>query len=206
MAIIKLLTTKQCVRQLQLIIHNQINKMSIPPQNHSRSEKWLQDMKGSISLTVSIIATMTFSLATNPPGGVVQASLSDITRCSNVTNTCVGHSILATYFHEDYLIFLTCNTICFIASISVIFLLVSGVSINDKISIWLLSIGMSITLTSLALTYLFAAYLVTPDTIWSYHPWNGFGIALIAWIAIVLIVYVYLVVRAFVRCCKKCCV
>ena len=210
MAIIKLLPTKlyqtfKKVRHLQLIIHNQIYKMSIPKQNHSK-DKWLEHMKGSISLTASIIATMTFSLATNPPGGVVQASFSDINHCSTINPTiCVGEAILATYYHDYYLIFLICNTICFIASLSVILLLVSGVPINNKFSIWLLSIGMSIILTSLALTYLFAAYLVTPNTIWSSLPWNGVGIALIVWIAIVLIVYVILVVCAFVRCCRKCC-
>ncbi|RHN39382.1 putative PGG domain-containing protein [Medicago truncatula] len=59
----------------------------IPQQNPSKDNKWLDDMKGSISLTASLIATLTFSLATNPPGGVVQASLDDSNYCSTILNT-----------------------------------------------------------------------------------------------------------------------
>ncbi|PNX89548.1 hypothetical protein L195_g045668, partial [Trifolium pratense] len=73
--------------------------------------KWIEDMKGSISLTASIIATMTFSLATNPPGGVVQASLDDVNRrclTSNVTGVrlCVGEALLGSLDHNGYLPFL----------------------------------------------------------------------------------------------------
>ncbi|WJX86478.1 hypothetical protein P8452_68784 [Trifolium repens] len=87
--------------------------------------EWLKDMKGSISLTASIIATMTFSLAINPPGGVVQAAL------------------------------------------TVIFLLVSGIPMEETFTIWLLSFTMCITLIFLVLTFTFAAIMVTPDVIWS---------------------------------------
>jgi hypothetical protein len=99
-----------------LIINNQINKMSSARLNNlpeSRFEKlfqslkewfeyknkdeWLKDMKTSIILAASIIATMTFSLATNPPGGVLQASFDDVNRgclTSNVTgfSLCVGEA------------------------------------------------------------------------------------------------------------------
>ncbi|RHN39386.1 putative PGG domain-containing protein [Medicago truncatula] len=71
-------------------------------------------------------------------------------------------SYLSYLYHDEYLRFLICNTICFIASLSVILLLVSGIPINNKFSMWLLSIGMSIVITSLALTYLYAANMVTP--------------------------------------------
>lgn len=178
--------------------------MSIPQKNPSKDIEWLKDMKSSISLTVSIIATMTFSLATNPPGGVVQASLNDGTSCSTIDPTiCVGEAILATDYHDYYLKFLICNTTCFIASLSVLLLLVSGVPINNKFSIWLLSIGMPIILTSLAFTYLFAANLVTPNSLWN-SPVSGLGIALIVWVLAVLLVYIYLMVQFCVRCCRKC--
>ncbi|KEH18426.1 transmembrane protein, putative [Medicago truncatula] len=151
---------------------------------------------------------MTFSLATNPPGGVVQVSVVDIILCSTIYPTiCAGEAILATYYHDEYLRFLICNTICFIASLSVILLLVSGIPINNKFSMWLLSIGMSIVITSLALTYLYAANMVTPSSIWSSLSGTGFGVALIVWvwIAIVLLVYIILVVCTCVSCCRKCC-
>lgn len=185
--------------------------MSIPQQKPSKDIEWLKDMKSSISLTASLIATVTFSLATNPPGGVVQASLDDSNYCSTINTTiknitiCVGEAILATTSHDKYLPFLICNTICFIASLSVILVLVSGIPINNKFSIWLLSIGMSIVITSLALTYLFAANMVTPNSIWNSLYGNGFGISLFVWIAVVLIVYIILLVCTCVKCCRKRC-
>nr|AFK35344.1 unknown [Medicago truncatula] len=183
----------------------------IPQQNPSKDNKWLDDMKGSISLTASLIATLTFSLATNPPGGVVQASLDDSNYCSTILNTrmvnttiCLGEAILATRLKDDYLAFLICNTFCFIASLSVIFVLVSGIPINNKFLIWLLSIVMSIILSGLALTYLFAAGMVTPNSLWD-TPGSGFGKALISWVLVVLIVYIIVLVCACVECAKKCC-
>jgi L-asparagine transporter-like permease len=50
---------------------------------------------------------------------------------------------------------------------------------------------MSIKLTSLALTYLFAANMVTPNSIWNSLSGNIFGIALIVWAVIALICHGY---------------
>jgi hypothetical protein len=165
--------------------------------------KWIEDMKGSISLTASIIATMTFSLATNPPGGVVQASLDDVDRrclTSNVTGIrlCVGEALLGSLDHNGYLPFLVCNTICFIAALSVIFLLVSGISMDNTFTIWLLSTCMSFTLTFLALTYMFAAIMITPNSIWRSYE-NVFAIGLIVWTSIVVIVHGFHILHLFVR-------
>ena len=173
--------------------------------DYKNKGEWLKDMKGSISLTASIIATMTFSLATNPPGGVLQASLSDPTDCMtrNKRLICVGEAILANRSHVDYLRFLICNTICFIASLSVILVLVSGIPINRGFTIWLLSTGMCITLTTLSLTYMFAANMVTPNSIWSSLPGNVFGIAIMVFASIVIIVFTFLLVRLFVRGANK---
>ncbi|PNX64967.1 hypothetical protein L195_g054296, partial [Trifolium pratense] len=79
--------------------------------------KWIEDMRASISLTASIIATMTFSLATNPPGGVVQTSPGDVDlldekgrQClvSNVTGLrlCLAEAVLGSIASDDYVPFL----------------------------------------------------------------------------------------------------
>ena len=36
--------------------------------------RWLENMRGNLSLVASIITTMTFQLAMNPPGGIVQVN------------------------------------------------------------------------------------------------------------------------------------
>ncbi|KAK2353208.1 hypothetical protein P8452_73849 [Trifolium repens] len=171
---------------------------------YKNKDEWLKDMKTSIILAASIIATMTFSLATNPPGGVLQASFDDVNRgclTSNVTgfSLCVGEAILGYLDRDRYVRFLVCDTICFIAAITVIFLLVSGIPMENTFTIWLLSTCMCVTLTFLALTFIFAAYMVTPNSIWKHYHRNPFTIGLIIWIAIVAIVLSLLIVRLFIR-------
>ncbi|KAI9119792.1 hypothetical protein K1719_009181 [Acacia pycnantha] len=61
------------------------------------------------------------------------------------------------YFHY----YLKYNTVAFVSSLGVALLLVSGVPLKHKAVIWMLSIGMFITLTFLTLTYLNGLYLVT---------------------------------------------
>jgi len=173
---------------------------------YEETGKWLKDMKGSVILTATIIATMTFALATNPPGGVVQASTSeDETDCMtrNERKICVGEAILANRSHDNYSSFLTCNTISFIASLIVILVLVSGIPIKRGFGIWVLSICMCITLTFLALTYMFAANMVTPNSIWSSVAGNVFGIANIVYAAVASIVILFQVLRIFVNKCYK---
>ncbi|XP_057455118.1 uncharacterized protein LOC130746496 [Lotus japonicus] len=160
------------------------------------TEKWVKNMRGSVSLTASIIATMAFQLATNPPGGVFQAnggdSVAKIKSClDNDAIQCPGEAVLAVVNEDDYSLFLTFNTISFISSLSVCLLLVSGIPLKHRVIIWILSIGMCISITSLALTYLVAASMVTPNHVWG----NVFALALIIWIGLLGIVSVYLIIR-----------
>jgi len=207
--------------------------MSLPQKNSWKSrlikyfervDKWfdcddiqkrLEEMKTSINLTLSIIATVTFSLGMNPPGGVVQASLDDfknqdeITKCLNRTiridgipmnrTICVGEALLASLQHDKYVPFLVCNTICFISSLSVILFVVSGIPFTKPSLIWILSGGISITLTFLASTYLIAANMVTPNSIWNSPTHNVFGIFIIVWAIVALIGHGYLILRFIVK-------
>lgn len=180
---------------------------------HENQEKWIEDMKTSIGIAVSIIATITFSLATNPPGGVVQVSHGDIpfsandTFCSNTTGDliCAGESILATSKNGDYLPFLVCNTICFISSLSVLLLLVSGIPLQKTFLLWLLSIGMCVTLTTLALTYMFAVFMVTPNVIWSSLLENVFGFSVVIWASFVVLLAAFFILRFIARGVHKVC-
>ncbi|KAJ1401031.1 PGG domain [Sesbania bispinosa] len=171
--------------------------------------EWLKDMKGGLSLTATIIATMTFQLATNPPGGVLQASSNEtttsITSCLDNNNTllCPGEAVLGVLYRDYYLAFLECNTICFVASLTVCLLLVSGIDLNHRFPIWFLSILMCITISTLILTYLFAASMVTPNTIWG--PAVGvFNLVLKLWAALAGLVGLFLIIRAFIWGVKKC--
>jgi hypothetical protein len=141
---------------------------------HKDKDEWLNDMRGNLSLVATVIATLTFQMALSPPGGVRPAkddgnSNADVLACtlpSNVLKVCPGEAILAVIFSDDYKVFLRWNTICFLTSLSVLLLLVSGISLNHRFPTWLLSIGMCLTLTSLVITYITAVQMVTPDPLW----------------------------------------
>ncbi|XP_061360231.1 uncharacterized protein LOC133304236 [Gastrolobium bilobum] len=173
---------------------------------HKNPDEWLKDMRGNLSLVATVISTMTFQTVINPPGGVMPTkdNVKDVTDCTfAMTNKCPGpgEAILAVRFPGRYERFLVCNTICFISSLSVCLLLVSGIPLNHRCPIWLLSIGMCITITSLALTYLYGMSMVTPD---SFSDWDmTSGLILLIWFGLLGVVALLLMIRFFDWCVEK---
>ncbi|KAL2337908.1 hypothetical protein Fmac_012354 [Flemingia macrophylla] len=134
--------------------------------SHKDKDKWLKDMRGLLCVMATVIATITFQSATNPPGGVWptlpitnEESVKD--QCRN--GVCPGYSVLAVVEQDEYKWFLIYNTTCFISSLAVCLLLVSGFPLNHRFFTWLCSIGMCIIITSLTLTYLSVAAMNTPE-------------------------------------------
>ncbi|XP_027337328.1 uncharacterized protein LOC113851037 [Abrus precatorius] len=165
---------------------------------HKDKDEWLKDMRGNLSLVATVISTMTFQFAFNPPGGVRPAKdTGDDIGCKNYEKKmvpCPGEAILAVVFPHEYFQFLLWNTICFIASLSVCLLLVSGLPLNHRFPMWLLSIGMCITITSLALAYLNAVTMVTPDPVWG-ETSNVHEKMLHVWIGLLGLLGLFLTVR-----------
>ncbi|KAJ1420366.1 hypothetical protein SESBI_14503 [Sesbania bispinosa] len=95
------------------------------------------------------------------------------------------------------------NSICFVASLTVCFLLVSGIDLNHRFLIWLLSIGMCITTTTLIFTYVYAASMVTPDSIWK-STTSEFGLVLVVWGGLAGFVGLLFFIRFFVWGSKNC--
>ncbi|KAL1355063.1 hypothetical protein HN51_007108 [Arachis hypogaea] len=180
---------KGCAKFLKL---NRVQSLA-----YQDKSKWFQDMRQSLSLTASIIATITFQSAINPPGGVVPAPDGETPICfaSNQTNIqiCPGESVVALMKKKYYLGFLICNTICFISSLSVCLLLVSGLSLDNTSVTWFLLIGMCITITSLVVTYLFGAMMVTPEII--KNVGSAFAVIMIVWAAVFALVSFLLILR-----------
>ncbi|XP_045790040.1 uncharacterized protein LOC123884851 [Trifolium pratense] len=177
---------------------------------HKNKDKWLKDMKGNLSLVATIIATMTFQTALNPPGGVRPVkddkgkNPDDIacTRENNILKLCPGNAVLAVIYSDEYEEFLRWNTVCFIASLSVLLLLVSGIRLDHRFPMWVLSMGMCFTLTSLVITYIKAVQLVTPDPVWDpaknfqkkcTHAWIGLMTFLALLLTLRLIIWAFFI-------------
>nr|CAN67799.1 hypothetical protein VITISV_038917 [Vitis vinifera] len=74
-----------------------------------------------------------------------------------------GTSIMAHNHPDDYPLFMAFNAVSFVASLSIVFLVVSGVPfVKRRILMWLLMIIMWIALTSMALTYMISILAIAP--------------------------------------------
>lgn len=72
---------------------------------HKDKDEWLKDMRGMLSLVSTVIATMTFQSALNPPGGVRPGNESGVVQCpvnKADNNPCPGESILAVVYPDEY--------------------------------------------------------------------------------------------------------
>ena len=134
---------------------------------------WVEDNRGSIMVVATVITTITFQNIANPPGGVWQANTTDFTdskgrNICSLGNPCYAGNAVFAYggtTNMRYLYFSISNTISFVASLSVTFLLISGFPIKNKVCMSLLTLALCTTLVSLAVSYLVAFYMVTPDAL-----------------------------------------
>ncbi|KAJ8756028.1 hypothetical protein K2173_024574 [Erythroxylum novogranatense] len=126
--------------------------------------KWLEKTRGNLMIVATVIATLAFQAAMNPPGGVWQAEAhyNDTDQSGCPVGVCkVGTSILSYNKDLRYYAFTVCNTISFSASLStVILLLLSGYPLKRRLFVWLLLLAMCITLFFMAATYIISIMLV----------------------------------------------
>ncbi|KAJ8450465.1 hypothetical protein Cgig2_002150 [Carnegiea gigantea] len=153
-----------------------------------RDHTWSLNQHDALMVVASLIATMAFQVAMNPPGGVWQDNntLSNVSildgyyPIKNQTITpAPGESIFGYIDSENYAIFVVSNAIAFASSVSVILLLISGFRYNQYVSI-ILTIIMWIALSATIVTYWIGSYFVIPsvlgdiahgERVWSLFAW-----------------------------------
>lgn len=108
----------------------------------------LEESRGSMMVVATVISTMAFQTATNPPGGVWQENVSTKMKdfsCSEYNTCLAGTAVLARSMSNGiYHLFITLNTISFLASLSIILLLISWFPLKNKFCMWVLTISMCI--------------------------------------------------------------
>ena len=122
-------------------------------------KEWTMKKRDALMVAATLIAGMAFQAAVNPPGGV----WGEEKVAGNGKKMLAGTSVMAHNYPEGYRLFMTCNAVSFVASLSIVFLVVSGVPfVKRGILMWLLMIIMWITLTFMALTYMFSILAIAP--------------------------------------------
>ncbi|KAH6826285.1 hypothetical protein C2S53_012246 [Perilla frutescens var. hirtella] len=121
---------------------------------------WLEQKKSALMIVAILIATMAFQVGVNPPSGVWQDNSVKISR--DVFSH-AGLSVMASNFPTSYFLFYIFNAIPFVASLSIILLLISGLPLRRRFFMWILMVITWIAITAIALCYAIAVSVVTPD-------------------------------------------
>ncbi|KAE9621505.1 putative PGG domain-containing protein [Lupinus albus] len=109
---------------------------------------WMEQMRGTLMLVSTVIATMSFQVAINPPGGVWQSDSNTRMGCVPNTTCKAGTSVIAFGSSDqklNYEIFITLCTISFSASLTIILLLICGFPLSNRLVMWMLMIYMCIS-------------------------------------------------------------
>ncbi|PKH89614.1 hypothetical protein CRG98_049941 [Punica granatum] len=154
----------------------------------------------------------------NPPGGVWQDNAGDNSTSVPVNSTIsffgldvpgnstithlAGITVMGDSYYGVYLTFLVCNTISFIASLSIILLLISGLPMRRRLFVGVLMVIMWIVITSMALTYAISVIFLTPrGRDWSYWViWVG----ILAWMGLMTLLFVLHIIRLIVKASHAC--
>ncbi|KAI3926470.1 hypothetical protein MKW92_025796 [Papaver armeniacum] len=115
-------------------------------------DEWLTRKHNVLMVVASLIATMAFEAGLNPPGGIWQEN-SVLKNDSGEPEHLAGTSILADNAIHIHFLYMGSNTIGFFASLSIILLLISGLPLKKRFSIWILTAIMWVALTCTASTY-----------------------------------------------------
>ncbi|WOG84587.1 hypothetical protein DCAR_0103771 [Daucus carota subsp. sativus] len=152
-------------------------------------EKKAKNKGDSLLVAATVIASMAYQAAISPPGGHETGN----------SNSCTTDPMRSKLFW----IF---DTISFIASLSIIFLFVNGISAKRRFFIWVMRAAMWITVQSMALAYLLAAVTLIPDPNIYNRTYVTFFIAAGTWYGLIivsLLLLIYRLVDAASRKAKK---
>ncbi|KAF8040642.1 hypothetical protein BT93_B2768 [Corymbia citriodora subsp. variegata] len=158
--------------------------------------KWQASMHKTLMVVAALLATMSFQVGINPPGGLQQDKISN-------TNDTAGKSILAINNGEDYKVFVFCNTISFISSLGIIMVLISGLPLKRRrITTWIVMLIMWVAISFTAVTYAISIWVVTP---WDQGETSFVAVrgVMLAWVGLIALLFLWHVVRLIQKLVRK---
>ncbi|CAL5359168.1 unnamed protein product [Camellia sinensis] len=122
--------------------------------------EWLAKKMDALMVVASLLTTIAFQAGVSPPGGVWQNDSPEGSLDPHRT----GEAVAAYTYPESYQFYLRANMISFVASLSTILLLISGLPLKRKNFMRILMMIMCLSITSIAFSYAFSLVAVTPKT------------------------------------------
>ncbi|KAK1375479.1 hypothetical protein POM88_031672 [Heracleum sosnowskyi] len=138
---------------------------------------------------------MAYQAAISPPAGITGIDAKESTGHIIIKP---GTSILAHSYPDENILFWRFNTVTFIASLSIVFFFVSGVSVKRKFFVWLLRATMWITIVSMTQAFLLAVSTFIPGTNEYYGTVVAILIAAVTWGRMILVSYFLITYRSIV--------
>ncbi|XP_039165190.1 uncharacterized protein LOC104438971 [Eucalyptus grandis] len=152
-------------------------------EERKRKIKWQNNMHQTLLVVATLLAAVAYQASLTPPGGLWQGD-SPSEYVTNVTGSInpsggispavsqtnetgdthfAGESIMGDNYRDKYHIFLICNTISFIASLSTIMVLISGLPLKRRrLTTWIAMLIMWIAITFTGATYTITIWVFTP--------------------------------------------
>ncbi|KAL1562070.1 hypothetical protein AAHA92_04689 [Salvia divinorum] len=168
---------------------------------------WLDKQRSALMVVASLIATMAFQFAVTPPPPVWTSGTSS--RASDDNPRAVMYYVRrAGDYLKDGERFYTVTTASFIASLSIILLLMSGLPLNNRVVVWLLMIITWVAISGLAFSYTVSVLMQTPPSKEKYI-YAMFAITVFAWNCLVSLLlightirFIVMVLKMFVKMIK----
>ena len=118
--------------------------------NGKRRDDWLERKQNALMVVASLLATMAFQAGVNPPGGIWQDNFQGD---STLKRRKPGSAIMADIRPFQYKCFLAYNTAGFMASVSIILLLMSGLPLKRRFFVWIFTVIMWVALYAMTMSY-----------------------------------------------------
>ncbi|KAI3468082.1 hypothetical protein Pfo_024745 [Paulownia fortunei] len=168
-----------------------------------QQDEWLEKKRSGLMVVASLIATMAFQVGVNPPSGVWQDdNLVDSQGNPVADPHQAGFSVMAHNYPKGYTRFYIINTTGFIASLSIILLLMSGLPLRRRFFMWILMVITWIAITAIALNYTVIILVLTPSE--EEKPVsNVIGYSVVVWLCMMALLLIGHTIRLIVRLVRK---
>ncbi|KAK4412664.1 hypothetical protein Salat_2913500 [Sesamum alatum] len=166
-------------------------------------DDWLEKKRSALMVVASLIATMAFQVGVNPPSGVWQDDKSVDSQGNPVSDPHeAGFSVMARKQPDVYRGFYTVNTTSFIASLSIILLLMSGLPIRRRFFMWILMVITWLAITAIALTYTVSIIVLTPIE-QQRSVGNVVGFSVFVWLCLMALLFIGHTIRLIMKVVRK---